>query len=555
MSAVRNRERGSESAQVARSAGIVSIAILSSRITGLLREIVMAQKFGAGFAYDAFLLGFRIPNLTRNLFAEGALSSAFIPTFTAYLHNRDRSEAIRLSNLVGTAIITIVGVFILLGMIFSPQLAYLLAPGYTHVPGKFELSVHLTRVMFPFLLLVALAAQAMGILNACNRFGVPATASTFFNLGSVFLGLLLGFPLGPHLGLSPIEGMAYGVVLGGLLQLLWNFPSLRRLGFSFRFDFHWRHPGVQQIFRLMLPAILGNAAVQLNVIVNTNLASSIADPVRGPDGPVSWLAYSFRFMQLPLGLFGVSFASAILPSVSRSAAAGNLDEFRRTVSRSTGMVLLMTIPSSVGLILLGRPIIGAIFQGGRFQVYDTQQTALALSCYSVGLAGYAATKILNPAFYALSDAKTPMWVSVASVVLNFCLAEFLLIRFRMGISALALSTSVIALGGCMFLFARLRRRLGGLETRYLASRFGRICLACLAMGIPVWLVSSYISNHLGYSKRADLLNLALSIPVGVACFAAAAEWLKIEETRSLRNTLQNSFWKVFVQTRARILNK
>jgi putative peptidoglycan lipid II flippase len=550
-----NRERSSQAAQVARSAGIVSIAILSSRLTGLLREIVMAQKFGAGFAYDAFLLGFRIPNLTRNLFAEGGLSSAFVPTFTNYLEKEDRGEAARLSNLVGTALITIVGGVILLGIVFSPQLAYLLAPGFGKVPGKFELSVHLTRVMFPFLLLVALAAQAMGILNACNRFAVPATASTFFNLSSVFLGLLLGFPLGPYLGISPIEGMAYGVVLGGLVQLLWNIPSLLRLGFGFRFDFHWRHPGLQQIFRLMIPAIVGNAAVQLNVMVNTNLASSISDPVRGPDGPVSWLAYAFRFMQLPLGLFGVSFASAILPSVSRSAASGNYEEFRKTVSRSTAIVLLMTIPSSVGLILLGRPIIGAIYQGGRFQTYDTQQTALALSCYCVGLAGYSATKILNPAFYALSDAKTPMWVSLLSVVMNFCLAELLISKFHMGISALALSTSVVALAGCAFLFVVLRRRLGGLETRYLGSRFVRICLACIAMGAPVWAVSTYISRHLGDSKRADFVNLAISIPVGIAFFGGAAALLKIEETRSMANAVAARARKLFIQTHARIHNK
>ncbi|HSU54876.1 MAG TPA: murein biosynthesis integral membrane protein MurJ, partial [Candidatus Dormibacteraeota bacterium] len=374
MAAPRKAAERSQSAQVARSAGVVSLAILSSRLTGLLREMVMAQKFGAGYAYDAYLLGFRLPNLTRDLFAEGALSSAFVPTFTAYLDQKKHDEAARLANLVGTVILVVVGSFVVLGSIFSPQIVLLLAPGYTEVPGKFQLAVHLTRVMFPFLLLVSLSAQAMGVLNANNQFGVPATASTCFNITSVALGLLLGFELGPYIGISPIEGMGYGVVLGGIMQLLWQVPSLRRFGFGFRLDFAWNHPGLHQIFRLMIPAIVGNAAVQLNVMVNTNFASRISDPIRGADGPVSWLAYAFRFMQLPLGLFGVSFASAILPSVSRSAASGNLEEFRKTVSQSAGTVLLMTVPSSVGLILLGKPIIGAIFQGGRFQTYDTQQT-------------------------------------------------------------------------------------------------------------------------------------------------------------------------------------
>ncbi len=289
-----------------------------------------------------------------------------------------------------------VGGLCALGIIFAPTLVHLLAPGYAAVPGKFELAVTMTRMMFPFLLLVALAAQAMGVLNASNKFGVPAMASTFFNIGSVGFGLALGFGLGPILHFSRIEGMAIGVVLGGALQLCWQLPSLHRLGFRFRPAFDWSDPGLVRIFKLMVPAILGNAAVQINVMVNTNFASSVYDPHRGFDGPVSWLSYAFRFMQLPLGLFGVAMASATLPSISRSAAAGRMDEFRQTLSKSLGMVFLLTVPSSVGLIVLGKSIIGAIYQGGKFELYDTQQTAIALSCYAVGLAGYAALKVLTP---------------------------------------------------------------------------------------------------------------------------------------------------------------
>jgi putative peptidoglycan lipid II flippase len=541
----------SQSAQVARSAGVVSLAILSSRITGLLREMIMAQKFGAGYAYDAYLLGFRIPNLTRDLFAEGALSAAFVPTFTSYVDQNKREEAARLANLVATAILVMVGSFVVIGSIFSPQLVLMMAPGYQQVPGKFQLAVHLTRVMFPFLLLISLSAQAMGILNACNQFGVPATASTCFNITSVVLGLLLGFGLGPYIGISPIEGMGYGVVLGGIMQLLWQFPSLRRLGYKFRLDFAWNHPGLHQIFRLMIPAIVGNAAVQLNVMVNTNFASRISDPIRGADGPVSWLAYAFRFMQLPLGLFGVSFASAILPSVSRSAASGNLEEFRKTVSRSTGTVLLMTVPSSIGLILLGKPIIGAIFQGGQFESYDTQQTALALSCYAVGLAGYASTKIFNPAFYALADARTPMLVSILSVAGNFALAELLVTGLNFGISGLALSTSTVALCGCLVLFAILRRRLGGLEGRYLTGRFLRVAAATLAMAVPVAVVTRYMATHFGDSKQADILNLAVSIPLGAVLFFAAAMLLKIDEVGAAGRALKRRL----VGLRVRIADK
>ena len=509
----------------------------------------MAQKFGAGFIYDAFLLGFRIPNLTRNLFAEGALSSAFVPVFSTYLQQRDEKEAARLSNLVGTAIIVIVGLFCLLGMIFSPQLVWLMAPGYAQVPGKFALAVKMTRIMFPFLLLVALAAQAMGVLNSCNRFGVPAMASTFFNIGSVAIGLFLGFYLGPQLHITPIEGMAYGVVIGGAIQLAWQIPSMRRFGFNFRFAFDWRHPGLVKIFHLMIPAIIGNAAVQVNVMVNTNFASRLTDPVRGADGPVSWLGYAFRFMQLPLGLFGVSFASAILPSLSRSAAADNLEEFRKTLAHSVGAVLVMTIPSAVGLMLLGRPIIGAIFQGGRFDVYDTEQTALALSFYAIGLAGYATLKLVNPAFYALSDARTPMWISMLSIAVNFAAAEYLISSEQMGIAGLALATSIVALIGCVVSFAVIRKHLHRIEGRYLLSRVLRVSAASLVMAVPVWIVNRYIGRHFGYSRAADLLSLALCLPTGVLLFAAAARWLRLEEIEMVLASLRASARKRLLPAR------
>src|SRR5207253_3592822 len=230
---------------VMRSAGVVSAAVLLSRVTGLAREMAMASLFGAQAANDAFAIGFRIPNLTRDLFAEGALSSAFVPTFTAYLTTKGKQEAAHLSNLVATALILIVGAFCLAGMIWSPQLVALFAGKFAEVPGKFELAVILTRIMFPFLLLVALAAQAMGVLNANNRFGMPALASTFFNVGSLAFGLAAGFWVGPHLGIHPIQGMAYGVVFGGAVQLLCQIPLLARCGFAFHPRVDWSHPGLR----------------------------------------------------------------------------------------------------------------------------------------------------------------------------------------------------------------------------------------------------------------------------------------------------------------------
>lgn len=519
-----------------RSAGIVSIAVALSRLTGLMREMVMARFFGAGFVYDAFLLGFRIPNLTRDLFAEGALSSAFVPVFTKTLATQGKKAAAVLSNLVATALILVVGAICLLGVIFSPVLVHLLAEGFRNVPGKFELAVKMTRIMFPFLLLVALAAQAMGVLNACNRFAIPALASSFFNIGSISFGLVLGFVFAPQLGISPITGMAIGVVLGGALQFVWQIPSMRKEGFRFQPMFDWNHPGLRQILRLMGPAIVGNAAVQVNVMVNTNFASQIPG-----NGPVSWLSYSFRFMQLPLGLFGVAIASATLPSISRSAGAGNIDEFRRTLSRSLGMVFLLTLPSSIGLIVLGKTMIGAIYQGGAFLASDTQQTAVALSCYAVGLVGYSALKVLNPAFYALDDARTPMLISLASIVINYVTAFVLLKGTNLGHAGLALSTSAVALFGAVALFAILRNRIERVEGRALAKSIWRITAASLIMGIAVFGSSHFIQEVLGTRRLGRVVDLAVSIPLGLLVFYGASRLFKVAEldlaTRALAGPL------------------
>ncbi len=516
--------------QIVRAAGVVSAAVLLSRVSGLVRETVMAHLFGAGRIYDAFSLGFRIPNLTRDLFAEGALSSAFVPTFTEYLATKGKKGAAELSNLVGTAVILIVGALCVLGTVFSPFLVGLLAPGWeTADPAKFSLAINLTRIMFPFLLVVALAAQAMGVLNACGQFAVPALASTFFNVGSVVFGVALGFWLGPHVGVAPITGMAWGVVLGGVLQLLWQVPALWRLGFRFRPRLSWSHPGLVHIIRLMGPAIIGSAAVQVNVVVNTNFASSIVDPIRGLDGPVSWLQFAFRFMQLPLGLFGVAIASATLPSISRSAASGNLDEFRRTLSRSVGMVLLLTVPSSIGLVILGDAMIGLIYQGRKFEAYDTHQTAVALSCYAIGLAGYAALKVLAPAFYALGSARVPALVSIASILINFGAAWTLTHHTDLGHAGLALATSGVSVFASLVLFWLIKERLGGIHGRALAASTVKIGVAAVVMGGAVLLCRNAIQDWLGVTRFARLVELALSIPAGVAVFGGLCRLFRVAE--------------------------
>ncbi len=524
--------------KLVRSAGIVSVAIAFSRVTGLVRERVMAHYFGAGSVYDAFLVGFRIPNLTRDLFAEGALSSAFVPIFTRYLTTKGKPEARELYNLVASTLLVVVGALCLLGMIFSPQLVELFASPFHRVPGKFEMAVALTRIMFPFLLLVALAAQAMGVLNATGQFGVPAMSSTFFNIGSVVFGLLIGFWLGPRLGIAPIYGMAYGVVIGGLLQLLFQGPSLVRKGFAFRPRWNPSHEGLRNVMRLMGPAILGNASVQINVLVNTNFAAGITDPAgHVVNGAVSWLNYAFRFMQLPLGLFGVSIASATLPSISRSAASGNMEEFRTTLSRSIAMTLLLTIPSAAGLAVLGESMIGLVYQSGKFRAFDTHQTAVALACYSIGLAGYATLKVLAPAFYALNDARMPMIVSLVSILINFGMASTMVKLAGLGQAGLALSTSTVALFGFVVLLFAMRRRIHGIHGPQLWDSFWKICVATALMSAVCFASSHSLHHFLGNHVRVHLLDVLISIPLGGAVFYGAARWLKIAELDAARKAV------------------
>ncbi|MDF2974196.1 MAG: integral rane protein MviN [Microvirga sp.] len=506
-----------------RSAGTVSAAVAVSRLTGMAREMIMARFFGAGEIYDAYLVGFRIPNLARNLFAEGALSAAFVPIFSQYLETRGPGEAKRLSDLTCTALLAVVGAFCAAGMFFAPELVRLMAPGFEQTPAKFALSVQLTRIMFPFLVLVALAAQAMGVLNAAGRFGIPASASIFFNVGSVIAGV----GLMRTVSASPIVCMAVGVLAGGALQLAWQLPSVWREGFSYRPRVDLSDPGLRRIAALMAPAFIGSAALQINSMVSTYFASQLTDAAGNVlNGPVSWMNYAFRFLQLPLGVFGVALASVTLPRIARSAAVSQLEEFRGTLAQSVGTALVFTVPSSIGLAILGESMIALVYQGGRFHAADTRETAASLACYSVGLAGYALIKILAPAFYALGDARTPMLVSVASVILNAAISWTLVTRAGMGHPGLALSISMVALLGAAALFELLRRRIGGLDGRRIASSAIRI-LAASALMAAACLAAQRL--HL-----APALNLAVSLPLGVAVFYGAARVLRIREVEAIR---------------------
>jgi putative peptidoglycan lipid II flippase len=532
---------------IARSAGIVSMAVMASRVLGLVREMVFAYFFGASksFATDAYFIAFRIPNLLRDLFAEGALSSAFVTVFSDYLVNKDEKEAFRLSNLVATGLIVVLGILVVLGIIFAPQVVSAIAPGFEADRGKFDLTVRLTRIMMPFILLVALAAQAMGVLNARDRFGIPALASMFFNVGSIIGGLamamLLTDPTFSHPIRSIIEkptegiiGMAYGVLIGGFLQYAVQWPSLHAAGFRYRPMLSFTDPGVRRIFSLMGPAVIGASAVQVNILVNSNFASNLPGT-----GPVSWLSYSFRLMQFPIGVFGVAIATATLPAISRSAALKDTTEFRRTLAGSIRLAFLLTIPSAVGLIVLSRPIIALIYERGPFGPSDTERTAGALAFYAIGLAGYAVVRILAPAFYALKDSRTPMMISLLSMVINFAMNWLLvgLLKER----GLALSTSTVALMNFALLYAIMRRRVGGIEGRRTAVAVGKILTASAVMGIVCWAVSSAIARTAGASLPARTANVVAAVFAGAGVFYLVASALGIQELRAAADAIVSRF--------------
>jgi putative peptidoglycan lipid II flippase len=419
----------------------------------------------------------------------------------------------------------------IIAWVFTPEIVRLLAPGFFAVPGKAELTIELTRVMMPFLLLIALAAQAMGMLNAFNIYGMPALASAFFNLGSIIGGLLLGYLIGPAIGLSPIAGMAYGTVIGGFLQFAVQWPSLRRCGVGYRADWNVNDSGVRQILRLMGPAIIGAAAVQINVFVNTSFASAIIDPATGAvsNGPVSWLNFAFRFMQFPIGVFGVAIATAALPTLSRSTANPDYGEFRQTLAHSLALVFLLCIPSAVGLAVLAKPIVALVFEHGKFTAFDTAQTANALAAYAMGLAGYGAIKVLSPAFYALGDARTPMLISLGSIAVNYLMNSLLVGPF--GHVGLACSTSTVALVNFLLLALFMRRRLGRLGGRALAVTALKIALASAALAVVAWIVNESAGALPVHGFALEFGRVVIAIALAGATFYAVCRLLQVDELK------------------------
>lgn len=548
---------------VARSAGIVSIAVMFSRVLGLVRETIFAKYFGAGFLYDAFIVGFRIPNLLRDLFAEGALSAAFVKVFTDYQVKNSEKEAWRLASLIFNGLSVVLSVICIAGIFLSPLFVklitynYLGDPNHYYPPEKAALATTLMQIMFPFILLVALAALAMGVLNTKGRFGIPASASTAFNVASIVVGLGLAFWLAggewerstDKLAIPTdaaqwaIIGMSIGTLVGGLAQLMIQIPSLYKVGFRFSPIISFTDPGVKRVMRLMGPAIIGTGAIQIKVLVDTVVASGI-------DGGASWLNYSFRLMQFPIGVFGVAVGTAAIPTLSRLIAENNVDKFRKTMADAVKLVLLLAVPSACGLIVLGDPIIALIYQRGEFNAFDTNMTAWALTAYSVGLAAYAAIKVVSPGFYALDDAKTPMYISLASILVHVP-ASFGMMQLlsTVGVSperpngyghaGVALATSIVATVNLLALFWFMRKKIGRINGGEILRSLIKVIAASVVMSAVCYYCYHFIASQTANATLLSrLIEAFVPIGVGVVVFLIAAKLLRISELEQMAASLK-----------------
>src|SRR5687768_5797547 len=460
------------SPRLARSAGVFGLATIASRVLGLVRDQVLAFYFGAGDANDAFRVASRIPNLVRDLFAEGAMSAAFVPTFTRELTQNGRERAWQLASSVINALLIVTGIIVVGGIIFAEPLVRLFAADFAEVPGKIELTIYLTRIIFPFLSLVAVAAALMGMLNSLGHFFVPALSPAMFNVAIIVMALGL-VPIAPSLGLQPITIVAIATLVGGVGQLAIQWPPLKREGFRYRPVLDLRDEGLHRVLLLMGPGTIGMAATQINVFVNTVLATGQGT------GAVSWLDFAFRLMYLPIGLFGISIATAATPAISRMVAEQDFPRIRSTLANALGLMLFLNIPATVGLMILAEPIVAVIFQHGEFTAADTVATARALQLYAIGLVGYSIVRIISPTFYALQRSRIPVMVSAASVVVNVGL-NLSLVRV-MGYRGLALGTSITALINASVQLWLLRREINGLEGARIASSTSRTIAAAAIM--------------------------------------------------------------------------
>ncbi|HBA88748.1 MAG TPA: murein biosynthesis integral membrane protein MurJ [Geobacter sp.] len=508
----------SEKKNIARAAGVLGAATMLSRIMGMVRDMVVSRLFGAGMYTDAFFAAFQIPNMLRRFFAEGALTSAFVPTFSEWYTNKGEDEARDLVNVCFTALTMVMAAITIAGIVLSPQIVHLMFPGFANNPEKVSVTILLNRLMFPYIFFVSLVALCMGILNTLRHFFTPAVSTVFLNLSMILCALLLHdrFQV-------PIVALAVGVLIGGVLQLVLQLPVLYRKGFPIRPNFNLAHPALKRIALLMGPSVFGVGVYYLNIAVGSILASLL------PEGSVSYLYYAQRLFEFPQGIFTVSVAQAVLPSMSRQAAAGDMDALKESLSYGVRLTLFITIPAMVGLIFCATPIFSLLFMGGAFTYAKAVNCGTALVYYSVGLTFVALVRVLVPAFYALKDTKTPVMIAFIAFILNLLFSVLLMRPMLHG--GLALASSLSALGNMLLLLWFLRKKVGPFGGRAILFSGVKGVLASVPMAVVVYLIMRLIDWSPAGERLLKGGVLGAGILAGMAVFLVAAHLLRCEEAR------------------------
>jgi putative peptidoglycan lipid II flippase len=508
-----------------RAAGWMSFMTLLSRITGYLRDSLQAILLGAANSSDAFVIAYRIPNMLRRLVGEGAMTSAFVPTFARYMKQDDGRAMWRFAASVLYALTLILAAIVTLGIVFSPFLVKILAWGYGEIPGKFDLTVVLNRLMFPYIGFISLAALASGILNAFDVFTLPAFTPVLLNLSIIGSALLLRNRFS-----DPSFAFAIGVLVGGFLQIAAQVPSLLRHGLDVRLPRPFDREGLREVGRLILPRLFGVGVTQVNLVVDSQFASALGS------GAVSFLYYATRVTELTLGVFAISLSTVILPGLSRAAAARDRDTVRETLATTLRLLVFISLPATVGLIVLRVPIVHVLFERGRFGPRDTLFTASALAFYAIGLLPYALVNVQATAFYAHRDTRTPVKVGLATFFLHLGLN--LALRGPMGHNGIALSTSVSAIADSVLLAWLLRRRAGDYLDRVVARSALRTLLASAAMAATLFAALAFVDVRAlpGLARKA--LALGALVGGGLAVYLALAAALGSEEIRELRAVLR-----------------
>lgn len=503
-------------------AGSLSLLTAISRGLGLSREIIIAYLFGAGTATDAFFVAFRLPNLLRRLFAEGAITISFIPIFARYLHKNGEEDAKRFANSAFTLISITLIIVTLIGIIFASGFVFITAPGFYKIPEKFTLTVSLTRLMFPFIFSIGLVALFSGILNTYNHFVTPAFAPIFLNLSIITVTFLL------HSNLTePIYGLAIGVLIGSVLQLIVQIPPLLKRGYNFKLSIKSIHPGVKESGRLFIPAIFGAAVYQINLLVTTFLASFL------PEGSVAFLWYAGRFFELPLGIFAVSVAVVSLPNLSMLASENRMDEWKMSLNYGLALTFFITIPSMLGLMIFVEPIIRIFYQMGKFTSTDTVNTASALSYYAPGLWAVGGSRIIVQAFYSLKDTGTPVKIAIITFVLNLFFS--ILLMMPMKHNGLALATTLASITNFCLLIIFLRKKVGRLGFKSILKSLLKTFIASALMTATLYYLSTVFSP-VSYSRFISATLLLGLIFAGILIFSAVAYLLKSNELQTIVET-------------------